>query len=104
MNSREFCNGCKSFKLTSEFISYGAKGIKQLKTCKNCRKRFDKKRKTHVETENSCQSNILEIVDIDFLSELIINLLEDNNQELYLHCHVSNTVSTDEISIKELAN
>ena len=53
-SSREFCNGCKSFKLPSEFISYGNKGIKQLKTCNNCRQRFGKKRKTLVEIKNNC--------------------------------------------------
>ena len=52
----------------------------------------------------NCQPSILEIVDIDFLSEMIMNLLEDNNQELYLHCWVSNISSINEISTKELAN
>ena len=52
----------------------------------------------------------MEIVDIDFLSKIILNLLEDtssNNQheELYLHCRVlSNINSTNEISTKKLAN
>jgi len=52
----------------------------------------------------------LEIVDIDFLSEIILNLLEDtssNNQheKLYLQCRVlSNINSTNEILTKELAN
>ena len=62
---KNYCNGCKSFKLLSEFISYGDKGIKQLKTCNNCRQRFEKKWKTLVEIKNF-QSSILEIVDIDF--------------------------------------
>ena len=63
-SSNNYCNGCKSFKSSSEFISYGSKGIKQLKTCNNCRQRFEKKRKTLV--ENDCQPGILELVDIDF--------------------------------------
>ena len=65
---KEFCNSCKFFKLTSEFISYGTKGVKQLKTCNNCHQRFEKKRKALVEIKkNNCQSDILEIVDIYIL-------------------------------------
>ena len=49
MESNTHCTSCKAFKASSEFISYGAKGgSKQLKTCNNCRQRFqksDKKRK-----------------------------------------------------------
>ena len=48
MESNTYCTSCKAFKASSEFISYGAKGVsKQLKTCDNCRQRFrksDKKR------------------------------------------------------------
>ena len=46
----------------------------------------------------NCQPSILEIVDIDFLSKMITNLLEDNNQKLYLHCRISNISSINEIS------
>jgi len=53
---------------------------------------------------------MLEVVDIDFLSEVITNLLEEissNNQELHLHCQV-NDISyknlTNEHLSKELAN
>ena len=44
-SSKTFCNGCKSFKLTSEFISYETKGINQLKTCNNCHQRSKKQKK-----------------------------------------------------------
>ena len=103
-------HGCKTFKASSEFMGYRASGIsKQFKTCKNCRQRFTQKRKRSVETNNN-QLNILEVVDIDFLSEVITNLLEEissNNQELHLHCQV-NDISyknlTNEHLSKELAN
>ncbi|CAB4493690.1 unnamed protein product [Rhizophagus irregularis] len=101
-----YCNGCKSFKPSFEFTSYGTKGVKQFKTCNNCRQRFEKRRNTLVEIKN-CQADILEIIDIDFLSEIIINLLEDissDNQELYLHCRVSNTSFNNVISTKEIAD
>src|SRR5437016_5009611 len=102
-----YCYSCKTFKALSEFMGYGAGGIsKQLKTCNNCRQRFTQKRKRSVEINN----NILEVIDIDFLSELITDLLENtssNNQELHLHCQV-NDISyknlTNEHLSKELAN
>jgi len=54
------------------------------------------------------KNSILEIIDMDFLSEIILNLLEDisNNNELHLHCCVRNIniILTNEISTKELAN
>src|SRR5687767_14067696 len=88
-----YCNGCKTFKASSEFMGYGASGIsKQLKTCNNCRQRFAQKRKRSAIETNNNQPNSLEVIDIDFLSEIIINLLENtpsNNQELHLHCQVN---------------
>jgi hypothetical protein len=57
-----------------EFISYGTKGVKQFKTCNNCHQRFEKRRKNSCSNKN-CQTDILEIIDIDFLSEIIINLI-----------------------------
>jgi len=112
MESNTHCTRCKAFKASSEFISYGAKGgSKQLKTCNNCRQRFqksDKKRKRYVE-KNDSQPSTLDIVDIDFFNEVITNLLENTfyNQEFHLHCQVSNNSyenSTNELSTKELAN
>ncbi|GBB99646.1 hypothetical protein RclHR1_35920001, partial [Rhizophagus clarus] len=108
-----YCHGCKTFKALSEFMGHGANSIsKQLKTCNNCRQRFTQKRKRSAVINN--QPNILEVIDIDFLSEVITNLLEDtssNNQELHLHCQVNdvNDVSyhrnsTNEYLSKELAN
>ncbi|GES95944.1 hypothetical protein GLOIN_2v1778237 [Rhizophagus clarus] len=86
-----YCHGCKTFKALSEFMGHGANSIsKQLKTCNNCRQRFTQKRKRSAVINN--QPNILEVIDIDFLSEVITNLLEDtssNNQELHLHCQVN---------------
>ncbi|GBB88527.1 hypothetical protein RclHR1_15060001 [Rhizophagus clarus] len=62
--------------------------LKKLKICNNCRQRFAKKRKRSAEI-NHDQTDVLEVIDIDILSEVITNLLEDassNNQELHLHC------------------
>ncbi|CAG8657688.1 11928_t:CDS:2 [Rhizophagus irregularis] len=56
------CNGCETFKALYEFMGHGANEI------------------------NNNQPNILEVIDIDFLSEVITILLEDtpsNNQELH---------------------
>src|SRR5688500_8276099 len=109
-SSSTYCHSCKTFKALSEFMGYGAGGIfKQLKTCNNCRQRFTQKRKRSVEINNN-QPNILEVIDIDFLSEVITNLLEDttsNNQELHLHCQVNDSSYknlTNEHLSKELAN
>jgi hypothetical protein len=52
----------------------------------------------------------LEVIDIDFLSEVIANLLEDtspNNQELHLHCQINDISyknSPNESLTKEHAN
>ena len=78
MESNTYCTSCKAFKALSEFISYGAKGgSKQLKTCNNCRQRFqksDKKRKRYVE-KNDSQPSTLDIVDIDFFNEVGLLLI-----------------------------
>src|SRR5688572_19480810 len=107
MESNTFCTGCNMFKALSEFISDGVK--KQFKTCNKCRQRFqkfNKKRKRYVEIHDS-QPSTLDIIDIDFLSEVIMNLLEDmpsEHQELHLHCNISYENSTNDLSTKELAN
>ena len=89
-----YCNGCKTFKALSEFMSHGAKDVpKQLKTCNDCHQRFAKKRKI----TNDSRPIVLEVVDIDFLGEVIMNLLEErssNNQELHLHCQVNDNKGT----------
>jgi hypothetical protein len=39
-----YCNSCKTFKQSYEFIGYGAKDTsKQFKTCNSYRQRFNKK-------------------------------------------------------------
>jgi len=44
MEADTYCNGCKTFKISSEFIGYGTNGVsKQLKTCNTCRQRFAQK-------------------------------------------------------------
>ena len=57
----KFCNDCKSFKSSSEFTSYGTNRIKQLKTCKNCRQRFEKKRKALMEIKNCQPTNTVSL-------------------------------------------
>ena len=104
-----YCNGYKTFKISSEFIGYGTNGIsKQLKMCNTCHQRFAQKRKRCVKINNS-QPDDLEIIDIDYLTEVVMNLLEDisqNNQELHLHCRISTNYenSIKELSNKEIAN
>ncbi|PKK68904.1 hypothetical protein RhiirC2_781673 [Rhizophagus irregularis] len=95
-----YFHGCKTFIALSEFMGHGANDIfKQLKTCNNCRQRFTQKRKRSaieiIEINNN-QPNILEVIDIDFLSEELYrnyeppflienNLLSytDNNKDNY---------------------
>lgn len=101
-----YCSGCKSIKPLTEFISYKAEKIKQLKTCNNCHQIFEKKRKALVEIKNNSQPCILQVVDIDFLSEKIISLLNNtssiNNQELHLHYQINNiSLTNNEISTKK---
>ncbi|RIA81411.1 hypothetical protein C1645_837063 [Glomus cerebriforme] len=79
-----YCSSCKTFKTLSKFMGYGE--------------------------INNNQPNILEVIDINFLSETITSLLEDilsNNQELYLHCQVNDISyknSINEHLSKELTN
>ncbi|GBB99441.1 hypothetical protein RclHR1_03520021 [Rhizophagus clarus] len=54
-------------------------------------KDLPKKRKWSTEINND-QPDVLEVIDINFLSEVITDLLENaspNNQELHLHCQIS---------------
>ncbi|GET58353.1 kinase-like domain-containing protein [Rhizophagus irregularis DAOM 181602=DAOM 197198] len=61
---------------------------------------FEKRQKTLVEIKN-CQTDILKIIEINFLSEININLLEgisSNNQELCLHdCRLAKRPSSKEV-------
>jgi hypothetical protein len=72
-----------------KYHRYGTNGVsKQLKTCNIYHQRFAQKWKRCAEI-NNCLPDDLEIIDIDYLTEVVMNLLEDisqNNQELYLHC------------------
>ena len=47
-------------------------------------KTFTRKRKRCAEISNS-QPNDLKFIDIDYLTEVVMNLLPQNNQELHLH-------------------
>ena len=63
-STHSYCNGCKAFKLFSEFIGNGDKNTsKQFKTCNNCRQRFAKKRKKPIDNQFN---DLFEIIDIDF--------------------------------------
>lgn len=88
--THSYCNGCKTFKLFSEFIGYKNESVsKQFKTCNNCRQRLAKKRKNNVEIDENQLNNQFEIIDVDFLSEIITNLLNDEpSNKLHLHCGV----------------
>ncbi|CAB4423647.1 unnamed protein product [Rhizophagus irregularis] len=86
-----YCHGCKTSKLSSEFTSYETENIsKEFKTCNKCRQRFAKKRKKLTEINKDQPNDQFEIVDIDFLSEIVMNLLKDDtaNNSLHLHCGV----------------
>ena len=77
---------------------------KQYRTCTNCRQRFNNKRKRPAET-NNLPDDELEIIDLEFLSEIVINLLkntEPSGSELHLHCGVNISDCND--SNKNLAN
>jgi hypothetical protein len=50
-----YCNGCKTYKQSYEFIGYGAKGTsKQFKTCNTI-------------TDDYLPDSELEIIDLDIL-------------------------------------
>src|SRR5438046_2437283 len=88
--THSYCNGCKTFKLFSEFIGYRDESVfKQFKTCNNCHQRLAKKRKNTVEIDKNQLNNQFEIIDINFLSEIITNFLKDKPlNKLHLHCGV----------------
>jgi hypothetical protein len=98
-----YCNGCKTFKASSEFIGSEANGIsKQLKTCNNCRQRFTIKRKKLEKTDDDLLDSELELVDLDHLSETITELLENVQSELHFHYEID--ISNYNNSSKDIAN
>ncbi|RGB24881.1 hypothetical protein C1646_772486 [Rhizophagus diaphanus] len=79
-----YCHGCKTSKLSSEFMSYETENIsKEFKTYQS--------------------NDQFEIVDIDFLSKIVINLLKDDTANNLLHLHCGVKINNHE-NPKEFAN
>ena len=97
-----YCSGCKIFKLSSEFIDNEARGARKFKTCNSCCQRFSNKRKKPVRTNDNLLDSELEIIDLDFLSESVIEILENVQSELHFHCGIN--ISNYNNSNKDLVN
>ncbi|CAG8793333.1 10_t:CDS:1, partial [Cetraspora pellucida] len=88
---KPYCNGCKTFKSCNEFMGYDAKGAsKQFKTCNKCHPRFNKKpKKRPLESDDTQSHDENEVIDIEFLSEIVTTLLKSTPQELHLNYEVN---------------
>ena len=92
-----YCNGCKTFKASSEFNDNNK--AKEFKTCNDCCQRFSNKQKI---LDDNLHNSELEVVDLDFLSKTIMELLEYVHSELNFHYKIN--ISNYNNSNKDLAN
>ena len=120
-SSTLFCKSCKTLKASIDFMGFDAKETpKKFRSCRNCRQKFresneKRKRKEFAETDDD---NQIEIIDMDFLSEIVHEnmLLSSSESHLHYKININSYVdlsltfpnedfeNTDDSLFKDLAN
>ncbi|CAG8655004.1 13603_t:CDS:2 [Cetraspora pellucida] len=87
-----YCNGCKKFKPINEFIENDKNNIPtKFLICNCCCQKSSNKWKRSITTDDILFNDELEIVELDFLSESVAEILENtlSNSDFHFHCEIN---------------
>ena len=74
-------------KLLSNHMNLLVTELRVFKTCNSCHQRFNKHKRFI--TEDDLPDSELEIIDLDILSETVIELLKNLHSELHFHYEIN---------------
>ncbi|CAG8804622.1 37040_t:CDS:1 [Gigaspora margarita] len=87
-----YCNGCKKFKPINEFMGNDINNIPtKFLTCNCCRQKSFNKWKRSKTTDDTLFNDKLEIIELDFLSKSVVEILENtqSNSDFHFHCGIN---------------